>query len=339
MRSWLQTLRRTDLALVLTGAALALTWWGAIGSSRQRPALPTAQVVDYGHFQPDRRFPEKPPRMGAPVIAPAASDVAGDELVLGVEIGLASRAYPLNMLSGPDHECLNDELGGEAIAVTWCDFCHDGIVYSRDLDGQRLTLVVSGFLWEYSMVLIDAETRSLWTQVAGRALRGPLTGKSLNRLPATITTWANWRALHPTTDVINLPRERELFRRDYHHQRERFVIGFEHQGAAAHARFDRLASGRVVNFEVADFPLVATYDDDATAARVFHRVIRDRVLSFAPAAQGTMFDRETNSTWNAATGLCTAGPLVGSRLAQQPAIVAYTQVWKAFFPQSRDFSP
>jgi hypothetical protein len=52
-----------------------------------------------------------------------------------------------------------------------------------------------------------------------------------------------------------------------------------------------------------------------------------------------MFDRETNSTWNAATGLCTAGPLVGSRLAQQPAIVAYTQVWKAFFPQSRDFSP
>ncbi|MFN9372722.1 MAG: DUF3179 domain-containing (seleno)protein [Planctomycetaceae bacterium] len=338
MFSWLQTLRRTELALVLTGAALALAWWGVLGSSRQRPALPTAEVVDYGNFQPDRRFPEKPPRLGAPVVAPSDSDVAGDELVLGVEIGLVSRAYPLNMLSGPDHECLNDELAGEAIAVTWCDFCHDGIVYSRDLDGQRLTLVVSGFLWEYSMVLIDAETRSLWTQVAGRSLQGPLAGKSLTRLPATVTTWASWKALHPTTDVINLPRERDLFRRDYQHQRARFVVGFEHQGAAAHARFDRLAGRRVVNFEVAEFPLVTTYDDDATAARVFQRVVRDRVLSFTPAARGTMFDRETNSTWNASTGLCTAGPLVGSRLAQQPAIVAYTQVWKAFFPQSRDFS-
>jgi len=339
MLSRLQTLRRTDLALVLLGAALVFTWWGAIRPSRQRTPLPTAQVVDYGNFQPDRRFPEKPPRFGAPVVPPAASDVEGDELVLGVEIGLASRAYPLNMLSGPDHECLNDELAGEAIAVTWCDFCHDGIVYSRDLDGQRLTLVVSGFLWEYSMVLIDAETRSLWTQVAGRALQGPLSGKRLTRLPATVTTWSNWKTLHPTTDVIDLPRERRLFQRDYQHQRERFVLGFEHNGAAAHARFDQLASRRVVNFEIAELPLVATYDDDATAARVFHRVIRDRVLSFAPAAQGTMFDRETNSTWSIATGLCTAGPLVGSRLAQQPAIVAYTQVWHAFFPQSRDFTP
>ena len=339
MRSWLQNLRRVDVALALTGVAVALAWWGVLGSSRQRPPLPTAQVVDYGNFQPDRRFPEKPPRFGAPVVAPSDSDVTGDELVLGVEIGLACRAYPLNMLSGPDHECLNDELGGEAIAVTWCDFCHDGIVYSRDLDGQRLTLVVSGFLWEYSMVLIDAETRSLWTQVAGRALRGPLEGKRLTRLPTTVTTWSNWKALHPTTDVINLPRERDLFRRDYQHQRERFVIGFEHQGAAAHSRFDKLARLRVVNFEVAELPLVATYDDDATAARVFDRVIRDRVLSFAPAALGTMFDRETNSTWNTSTGLCTAGPLLGSRLTQQPAIVAYTQVWTAFFPHSRELSP
>ena len=105
MFSWLQTLRRTELALVLTGAALALAWWGVLGSSRQRPALPTAEVVDYGNFQPDRRFPEKPPRLGAPVVAPSDSDVAGDELVLGVEIGLVSRAYPLNMLCGSTAWC------------------------------------------------------------------------------------------------------------------------------------------------------------------------------------------------------------------------------------------
>jgi hypothetical protein len=42
-----------------------------------------------------------------------------DELVLGVEIGGDTCAYPINMLTGPDREIINDELGGRAIAATW----------------------------------------------------------------------------------------------------------------------------------------------------------------------------------------------------------------------------
>jgi Protein of unknown function (DUF3179) len=49
----------------------------------------------------------------------AASHMHPDELVLGVEIGGEARAYPLNMLSGPNREILNDTLGGRSIAVTW----------------------------------------------------------------------------------------------------------------------------------------------------------------------------------------------------------------------------
>lgn len=52
-----------------------------------------------------------------------ASRVAGrlkaDELVLGVEIDGQSRAYPLNMLTGPDREIINDTLAGRPIAATW----------------------------------------------------------------------------------------------------------------------------------------------------------------------------------------------------------------------------
>ena len=41
------------------------------------------------------------------------------ELVLGVTVGGESRAYPINALTGPHREIINDQLGGQAIAATW----------------------------------------------------------------------------------------------------------------------------------------------------------------------------------------------------------------------------
>lgn len=45
--------------------------------------------------------------------------VRDDELVLGVVIDGAARAYPINTLNGPRREIINDELGGRSIAATW----------------------------------------------------------------------------------------------------------------------------------------------------------------------------------------------------------------------------
>ncbi len=55
-----------------------------------------------------------------PKIADAADvDISAAELVLGVTINGKSRAYPINQLTGPHREIINDELGGVAIAATW----------------------------------------------------------------------------------------------------------------------------------------------------------------------------------------------------------------------------
>lgn len=45
--------------------------------------------------------------------------VRDEELVLGVVVQGKARAYPINMLTGPRREIINDELGGQAIASTW----------------------------------------------------------------------------------------------------------------------------------------------------------------------------------------------------------------------------
>lgn len=53
------------------------------------------------------------------VVSAQESDLAGNELIIGVEVNGKSRAYPINQLTGPQREIINDELGGTPIAATW----------------------------------------------------------------------------------------------------------------------------------------------------------------------------------------------------------------------------
>ncbi len=52
-------------------------------------------------------------------VAVAKKQLQAAELVLGVVVDGAARAYPINMLTGPSREILNDILAGTAIAATW----------------------------------------------------------------------------------------------------------------------------------------------------------------------------------------------------------------------------
>ena len=54
-----------------------------------------------------------------PVVAASEIELSENELVLGVEMNGEARAYPINMLTGPRREIINDTLGGVAIAATW----------------------------------------------------------------------------------------------------------------------------------------------------------------------------------------------------------------------------
>ena len=119
-------------AFSLLGAAIAIPlidWYsrprGGDVSLRPRanqrsvnyPSLPTD-----GDFRPSVALPYA---MEAITEFPIASAEQADaelheaELVLGVTVGDQSRAYPINTLTGPSREIINDQLGGRAIAATW----------------------------------------------------------------------------------------------------------------------------------------------------------------------------------------------------------------------------
>ena len=72
-------------------------------------------------FRPVRVVPTQRPITQFPTrqVRDAYNALNPSELVLGVTVNDESRAYPINMLTGPRREILNDTVGGQAIVATW----------------------------------------------------------------------------------------------------------------------------------------------------------------------------------------------------------------------------
>ncbi len=103
---------RTPIANIL-GSGVALLVGAALS-----PLFAQQAASD---FRPTRMLGPQPVLTNVPVKSvPEMNGILNpSELVLGVTVGGQSRAYPINMLTGPKREILNDSLGGQAIAATW----------------------------------------------------------------------------------------------------------------------------------------------------------------------------------------------------------------------------
>jgi hypothetical protein len=137
-----------------------------------------------------------------------------DEYVLGITQGGESRAYPTRFVSW--HHIVNDKIGkGEEAAfvtVTYCIVCNSGMRFDTPLiDNKPLRFDFYG-LYNGVMTMYDKATGSVWLQVEGRAVKGPLLGTNLKQGALLDTTWGAWKKLHPDT-LVMAPDPR--FRDDY----------------------------------------------------------------------------------------------------------------------------
>lgn len=161
--------------------------------------------------------PGGPPRDGIPAIdsprfVPAAEVdfLRPEDRVLGLTAFGETRAYPVSILVW--HEVVNDWIHDLPLVVTYCPLCGTGLAFlAEDVTGP-LTFGVSGLLYNSDLVLFDRETESLWSQLLGQAIAGPLRGTRLAVLPLTHTTWEAWREAHPGSLVLSTDTG---FERDY----------------------------------------------------------------------------------------------------------------------------
>jgi len=145
-----------------------------------------------------------PDLQGPPVVAAAdAAYLREDDRVFGLSINGESRAYPLRVMNA--HEMANDVLGGAAIALAYCTLCGSGVAYAAETGGETFSFGTSGLLYRGNKLMYDRQTQTLWVQFSGEPVIGPLqeSGIVLERLPLTLTTWAEWLVQHPETTVLD----------------------------------------------------------------------------------------------------------------------------------------
>jgi hypothetical protein len=187
-----------------------------LSATSSSTAGPNGFVLEPSSVPAQEILPGGPPRDGIPallapnVVAAPQADWGPDQPVIGVSVNGEARAYPIALLVW--HELVNDTLGGSAILVSYCPLCGTAMVFDRELGERPSTFGVSGLLYRSDLLLYDRETESLWSQILGAAVTGPLVGTRLELVRAEQTRWGDWRERHPSTTVLS----RETgHRRDY----------------------------------------------------------------------------------------------------------------------------
>lgn len=334
------------------------------------PAIPAINPADIISLLP----PDAIPAIDDPQfesVAVAARHLKPDERIIGVIIDGDARAYPINILSS--HEIVNDVVGGEPVAVTWCPLCYSALVFSRQVAGDEtpLTFGVSGKLLYNTLVMFDRESNSLWSQLYGGGIQGRWSGTSLRAFPSIHTDWATWYRQHPGSQVLSKAKTRVQFQRgtyaeaprssydvdpyesyylepdegvvnhniprdDRALQPKRRVLGVRTANAARAYPFDLLSEQPVINDEIAGDPLVVWFDPASQTGRAFSRLVNGQALTFTndPQNADIIIDKATGSRWNTLNGEAIAGPLAGNRLMPLIATPAFEFGWYDYFPES-----
>lgn len=213
----------------------------------------------------DEILPGGPHRDGIPAIdRPRFMDAATADKMLGPEdevIGLVHndeiKAYPVAILNW--HEVVNDRVGDQAIAVTYCPLCATATILVAESQGKRLDFGVSGLLYNSNVLLYDRQTESLWSQVLAEAVTGPMKGRVLQTLPLTLTSWQDWRQAHPETLVLSADTGhlRDYGRDPYREYARRNQLMFPVREQSKALPLKEMVTGLIIDGEAKAYPHTA----------------------------------------------------------------------------------
>lgn len=162
-------------------------------------------------------------------------------------------------------------------------------------------------LWRDALIMYDRSTQSLWSQINGTAVAGPMKGHRLDELPSELTTWGVWEHRHPDTLVLAKPPLSGSPYDDYFADPRRIgvrgstnpdprlpgkelVLGLERNGRFAAIPLSVVEKRGVVQAEAFGIPLVITtegaHERTAAGPRVSSKVVYWAVWArFYPATE------------------------------------------------------
>jgi len=157
--------------------------------------------IRWGGVLQDGIPPLRDPKMITPKQATYLND---SDVVFGIEVNGDARAYPKRILAW--HEMFTDVVGGTSVTGVYCTLCGTVILYNNKHKNITYKLGTSGFLYRSNKLMYDKTTQSLWNTLWGTPVVGPLVNKGiqLEYMSVVTTTWGEWKARHPKTQVLSL---------------------------------------------------------------------------------------------------------------------------------------
>lgn len=337
------------------------------------PLIDLSEIVAGGPA-PDGIPPLDHPRFEA---VPEVDWLEANEPVIAVERCGEARAYPLQVMTW--HEIVNDEIAGEPLTITFCPLCNTAYAYVRPRVNDKVTTFgTSGKLYNSNLVMYDRATGSLWPQVLGQAVVGPLTGTQLERRRAQIVSWDDFTQQFARGSVLSretgfdrpygdnpypgydeIDNEPYRFRGDVDGRLaavER-VLGVENgEEIVAFPYFLLREAGdgglSVVNTSVGREPVVVIWKAGTVSALDEAQIAGSRDVGAAAAfsrrldgrtysfeaSGGEVRDTTTDSTWSI-FGIAIEGTLEGSQLRPMDHHDSFWFDWAAFHPETKVWRP
>lgn len=199
--SWWQQVTGEAVFGPLKGKRLERVFHDELSFGLWKGEHPNGRVLRPDASAPWQRFSEnwEEQTAKAPVVTPVK---AGDpfpprELVVGLRVGDATRAYPMAELRRQSP--VVDSLGGVPLILVVGEDGRSVRAFNRRMDGRELNLFRKPDV--SPLRLVDAGTGSEW-DFTGQAVSGPLAGKKLEKVFVLKDYWFDWKAYNPGTTVF-----------------------------------------------------------------------------------------------------------------------------------------
>ena len=172
------------------------------------------------------------------------------------------------------------------------------------------------------MTWFDHETGSVWSQVTGTAILGPLTGTSVELLPSELAMWSDWREQFPETLALATETSSNTFKV------ENLTVVAQVDEQTAGLKFIDLRERGSVSTTLGGEPIVFVANPEFDRWAVFSRVVGgvERELELVDRV---LVDPATGDSWDPATGR----PMTGQELLDRiPTFSANFVDWQVIFP-------
>jgi Protein of unknown function (DUF3179) len=197
--SWWQQVSGLAISGPMRGKTLELAPYDELSFALWKLESPSGQVLapvtkDERHYESNW----EPEVQKLPtVIDFPDSGLQSRDVVIGLEVNGASRAYPLTTILA--RAPIQDRLGGTPVVLVAGPDAKSVRAFVSQLDGTDFELFQKS---DSGWILIDSASGSEWN-FKGCAISGPAKGKCLSPLPSLKDYWFDWRNYHPSTSIFH----------------------------------------------------------------------------------------------------------------------------------------